>query len=123
RYGAPFLIGEQTFRSLPASSGLSVRAVDRVAAKGKTQALTLYEVLDAETDDRRRAKEATRSLLDGAMTCYFARDFTGATALLADARDIDVKDPVLAIIADRCAGYAVTAPPDQWSGAESLDFK
>ncbi|MEO7042042.1 MAG: adenylate/guanylate cyclase domain-containing protein, partial [Gemmatimonadaceae bacterium] len=123
RYGAPFLIGEQTFRSLPESSGFSVRAVDRVAAKGKVQAMTLYEVLDAETAERRSAKEATRSLLEGAMALYFARDFTGAGELLADARGIDVRDPVLALLGDRCERYAAAAPPDYWRGAESLDFK
>jgi predicted ATPase/class 3 adenylate cyclase len=123
RYGAPFLIGEQTYRSLPASSGFSVRAVDRVAAKGKVQAMTLYEVLDAETDERRSAKESTRSMLDGAMTLYFARDFSGAGKTLAYAREMDVRDPVLAILGERCERYAITPPPDYWHGAESLDFK
>ena len=123
RYGVPFLIGEQTFQSLAGAAGLSVRAVDRVTAKGKAQALTLYEVLDAETDERRAAKQATQPLLDAAMTHYFARDFVAAARRLAQARALDPHDRVLRILDERCARYAVAPPADDWQGAEPLDFK
>ena len=56
RYGTPFLIGEHTYASLDVPHRFSLRMVDRVAAKGKKKAVSLYEVLDAETPGRRLAK-------------------------------------------------------------------
>jgi hypothetical protein len=122
-YGAPLLIGEQTFAGLSAPSRFSIRPVDRVAAKGKLQAITLYEVLDGETPGRRAAKESTRDLLERAMERYFAHDFAGACGLLTTARAADPDDGVLAVLAERTRSYADTPPPISWQGVETLTDK
>ena len=102
RYGTRFLVGEQTQRLLQDTGRFTLRAVDRVAAKGKAQAMTLYEVLDAEEPGRRASKEATRALLDEARATYAERRFTESGRVLSEARRIDPNDAVLAILADRC---------------------
>jgi predicted ATPase/class 3 adenylate cyclase/tRNA A-37 threonylcarbamoyl transferase component Bud32 len=122
-YNAPLLIGEQTHDGLSAPERFSMRPVDRVAAKGKLQAITLYEVLDGETSDRRAAKERTRELLEQGMERYFARDFAGAHVVLASARAIDPEDCVLAMLAERARGYAAAPPSTDWQGVETLHEK
>jgi hypothetical protein len=122
RYAAPLLIGEHTFRSLREPGRFSIRLVDRVAAKGKQLAVSLYEVLDAESAGRRSAKESTRGLLDQAMALYLAGDFRPARDTVAKARAIDPADPVLGLLFERCARYAAKAPVG-WLGFEQFDEK
>lgn len=123
RYGVRFLIGEQTQRAVAASGRFALRPVDRVAAKGKVRAITLYEVLDAEPPDRRAAKEATRDLFDRATSLYVARDFAAALELLAEAQRIDPQDAVLHVLAARCERLRLQPPPADWDGAEALESK
>jgi class 3 adenylate cyclase len=123
RYGARLLVGEQTHRLLQQSGRFSVRAVDRVAAKGKAQAMTLYEVLDAEEPVRRELKEATRARLDEARALYSDRAFGEARRLLNELRAVDPNDGVLSVLAERCRRYELDPPPVGWNGVEALDSK
>jgi class 3 adenylate cyclase len=122
-YRAPFLIGEQTYTGLSDPGRFDIRMVDRVAAKGKVQAVTLYEVLDGETAARRAAKESTRSLLERGLQLYFDRDFEGASRVLGHARTLDPQDGVLAVLAERALRYNLEPPPPQWQGFETLTHK
>ena len=123
RYGARFLIGEETRRRLGDDARFTLRAVDRVAAVGKAQAMTLYEVLDAEEPARRAAKEATIALLDEARELYARARFADAGRVIADARAIDSHDAVLDVLAARCSRYELDPPPPEWQGVEALDSK
>ena len=114
------LIGERTYRSLRTPERFSLRRIDRVAAKGKEQAITLYEVLDAESPERRRAKLSTREILENVLECYFAREFGLAVELLERARSLDPQDTVLVLLAERCTRYAAKPPPPEWQGFETL---
>jgi len=105
------------------AESFTMRAVDRVAAKGKAQAMTLYEVLDAEDPARRAAKEATRSMLDEARSLYAERKFSESRRLLAEARVRDPHDAVLTVLADRCRRYENDPPPADWQGVEALASK
>jgi predicted ATPase/class 3 adenylate cyclase len=122
-YRAPFLIGQNTFEGLQAADSFSIRMIDRVAVKGKKGAIELYEVLDAETPERRAAKEATRAGLARAMECYFARGFEEAHALFRALRSLDPEDAVLSLFSERAARYAEEPPPPTWQGVERLMFK
>ena len=123
RYVAPLLLGEDTYRALKQPERFSIRAIDRVAAKGKMQAITLYEVLDGETAGHRARKESTRELLDRGRQLYLARDFAAATRAFADARVLDPDDPVLTILDQRARAFAQTPPPTEWQGVETLTEK
>jgi class 3 adenylate cyclase len=123
RYGARFLVGEQTHRLLEQGGRFSMRAVDRVAAKGKANAMTLYEVLDAEEPARRDAKESTRVRLEEARALYVDRAFGESRRLLLEARSLDPNDGVLSVLAERCKRYELEPPPADWQGVEALDSK
>jgi len=122
-YRAPFLIGERTYDILSGGEDLSIRMVDRVAVKGTVRAIAIYEVLDAETPERREAKESTRDLLAEAMDTYFDRKFDDALAMFSEALRIDGDDAVSALFAERSERYAAEPPPESWQGFESLDHK
>ena len=123
RYGAPMLIGESTYRKLPDPSVFSIRMVDRVAVKGKNKAGTVYEVIDAETDERRKAKEATKASVTEALKRYYERDFTGALGLFAEAKGKMQDDLVPTAFFRRCLRFIENPPPEEWEGVEVLTEK
>ncbi len=122
-YSATLLIGEHTYRSLEDPNTFSVRLVDRVAVKGKAKAVELYEVLDAEKEDRRHAKEASRPILAAGMEAYYSRHFKKALGLFKEAMSRDSHDPVFPLFAARCTRYLETPPPGDWQGYEQLHQK
>lgn len=122
-YEAQFLIGENTYTSLENPGNFSIRMVDYVAVKGKDTAIRLYEVLDAEEDSRRRAKEATREELATGMDAYFNRDFSSALTIFNSLIKSDSKDTVPSIFAQRCEQYMKGTLPEGWKGYEKLVSK
>ncbi|HSF45014.1 MAG TPA: adenylate/guanylate cyclase domain-containing protein, partial [Chitinophagaceae bacterium] len=122
-YDAQCLISEQTYGSLENQNAFSMRLVDRVAVKGKGLAVKLYEILDAEPDERRRVKEGTRDLLADAMEHYYARRFIQANKMFTYGMQEDPLDPVFALFASRSHRYTNEPPPTDWQGFEKLERK
>jgi class 3 adenylate cyclase len=122
-YDAQCLISEQTYQSLEDQNAFSIRFVDRVAVKGKGMAVRLYEILDAEPDERRRSKEATRDLLAEAMENYYARNFEEANKMFTKGMQADPLDPVFSLFASRSSRYSDLPPSEDWQGFEKLERK
>jgi hypothetical protein len=122
-YEAQCLIGENTYNALQDRDAFSVRMVDRVAVKGKHVAVSLFEVLNAEEDDRRKAKEASRTLLADAIELYYERRFAEASALFNRGKLADPLDNVFSIFALRSESYTKEPPPEDWQGFEKLKTK
>ncbi len=122
-YGAQFLIGENTHRSLEHPEKYSIRMVDRVAVKGKALAVRLYEILDAEEPDRKEAKESTKEFLERGMEAYFKREFASAQGLFSKGMEKDPEDPVFGMFFHRSQRYLKNPPPEDWGGYESLGAK
>jgi len=122
-YGVPFLIGDGTHERLEHPERFAMRMVDRVSVKGKEQAVTLYEVIDANDARQNDAKRATRVLLDTAWAHYLARDFATASDALREAMNTDPADQVLALLHRRSERYRCSPPPEDWNGTENLQHK
>lgn len=122
-YRAQFLIGEDTFNGLDMKQSFSLRLVDRVAVKGKGKAVRLYEVLDAETEERRTKKEVTREILEAGMKEYYDRNFSKALQFFEEGIQADQEDPVFSIFAERSKNYSLNLPGEDWQGFEKLTSK
>ena len=93
-----------------AGEELVFRLVDRVAVKGKTQGVEVYELLGmrGECDDA----TATGRAYEEALEAYFARDFARARDLLA----VIGNDPPSRVMLARCKSMLADPPPDDWDG-------
>jgi class 3 adenylate cyclase len=120
-YGGRLLIGEQTYSRLD-KNAYAIRLVDRVAVKGKSAEVDLYEVIDAESAERRAAKFATREAVKAAMNEYFQGRFKSALALFARIHTEDPDDAVPAHFIDRCSRHLQEAAPRRgnWQETEKL---
>lgn len=87
------------------------RRVDRVAVKGKTTGIDVYELLGAKDDHIPNLASARR--YEAAFEAYLARDFEGALAIVGPQRD---EDPPSAVLAERCKDLCTNPPPPEWTG-------
>ena len=122
-FGATVLISDNTVRALSADAAFALRELDTVRAQGNRQAVTIFEVIDAEPDAALRAhKLATRETYATALRAYRQGDFVEAhttlSALLQGAPDHRPAQR-LATLAQALA----TAPPPAWDGVTPLTSK
>jgi class 3 adenylate cyclase len=120
-YRARLLISEYTLRSLDKPNAFAIRMVDRVEVKGKHVGVKLYEVIDAETPERRAIKLATHASLRAAMESYFAREFKAARKVFERLCSQSPDDSVPVLFAKRCERYLRVPPSLEWNGFEKLD--
>jgi len=87
------------------------RLVDRVAVKGKTKPVRVYELLGASgrVSD---AKERTARTYERALEAYFQREFAMAQSLLVGQRD----DGPSAVLYARCEAMRERPPSEAWDG-------
>ncbi|WP_338871315.1 adenylate/guanylate cyclase domain-containing protein [Myxococcus stipitatus] len=116
-YGSVIMIGPRTYEL--AREHIEVRELDRVRVAGKTEAVTVYELL-ALKGGLDAHKRATVERYQEALALYREARFDEAAsrleALKADAPD---DGPTRALL-ERCHKYAKAPPPD-FDGVASLD--
>ncbi|MBN8611521.1 MAG: AAA family ATPase [Deltaproteobacteria bacterium] len=120
RYGAAAIIGDATWRGLAHPERFTARPIDRVIVKGAETPVTLYEILDAETDDVREAKERTRVHWQRALEAYWSRDFETSLELCGECMALSPRDRLPMMLANRCTRFQHEPPPEGWTGVERL---
>jgi adenylate cyclase len=108
QYGVAVLASEAIVEQ--AGDDFVFRLIDRVAVKGRVEAVRVYELLGARghCDDA----VACASVYERALEAYFARDFEGARTLLASLPD----DPPSRVLSSRCEAMVARPPPEDWNG-------
>jgi adenylate cyclase len=102
QYGVVTLVSEAIMRA--AGEGFSFRVIDKVAVKGKKQAVLVYELLEEPRPELAAYEEA--------FAAYLGRDFARARELLHHLPD----DPPSRILAARCEAMLGDSPPPDWDG-------
>ena len=116
-YGTVIMIGARTYEL--AREHIEVRELDRVRVAGKTEAVTVYELLALKGGVDARTRE-TVTRYHAALALYREARFAEAAAVLEARRAEDPDDgPTHALLA-RCQRYAQTPPPD-FDGVANLD--
>ena len=116
QYGVVTLVSEAIVAE--AKDEFVFRRIDRVAVKGKTTGIDVYELLGAKGDDIDGLERARR--YEEAFDAYLARDFDRAITLIEPhAAD----DPPSAVLAERCRLLAENPPPASWTGVHVASSK
>jgi len=122
-YGATLLISGETYSRLKDVSQYAIRIIDRVKVKGKSQAVTVYEVLDGEVSPIREMKMKTLDDFEQGMTYYYQKQFKQAAHCFQQILDISVEDKAAQIYLKRCEHFQKGGVPDDWDGIEALESK
>jgi adenylate cyclase len=96
------------------AKGFLFRHLDRVAVKGKSQSLDIYELVGDFTMPVPRCV----AVYEQALQAWFEGDFQGALALV----ETEPGDPASVFLASRCRGY-LASPPVDWNGVYAFASK
>ena len=108
QYGTSIIASEMIVEKC--GGDFAFRLLDRVAVKGKSEAIRIYELLGraGEADERHGMVAA----YEKAFAVYVARDFAGAMAILARQTD----DAPSARLLERCREFQQEPPSEDWDG-------
>ena len=101
-YGVSLLITQETFLRLENPSEYAIRTLDTVKVKGKSEAVTVYEVFDADPPAIKEGKLATLQLFAEALAIYSEGKFAEAGRLFAECWHQNQGDGVAKIYWERC---------------------
>ncbi len=123
RYGASLLVTEFTRARMRDPAAYAMRAIDRVRVRGRAEAVTVYEVLDALDDTARARRAATGAAFAAAWEAYRRGDMAVAGRGFGEVLGRDPGDGAALLFRGRCERYAATGVPDGWDGVEALTEK
>jgi len=112
-YGTKILVSENTHAAI--GDEFVCREIDCVRVKGKTQPVTVYELLCRRTEDAGGRAAQMAGAFTQAFMAYRQRRFDDAIALL-EAVSPNGSDPAVLKFIDRCRSLVAAPPPPEWDG-------
>ncbi|MBE9185772.1 response regulator [Microcoleus sp. LEGE 07076] len=117
-YGARILVSGAIIDRLNEPEKYKYRFVDRVAVKGKTNAVSVFEIYDTETEKSIVLKQQTADIFQEALNFYYQQKFVAAQKMFHDILQINPDDRVAKLYFKRSRKYRMYGTPDGWSGVE-----
>jgi len=107
-YGVALLITHPTYSRLKNPSQYAIRTLDTVKVKGKSEAVTIYEVFDADTPEIKAGKLATLELFAEALAIYSEGNVAEAARLFSECWRQNQGDRAAKIYWERCQSGLAT---------------
>ncbi|MGB3513743.1 MAG: adenylate/guanylate cyclase domain-containing protein, partial [Microcoleaceae cyanobacterium] len=101
-YGVSLLITDRTWQNLNNSLAYDLRFVDKVRAKGKAKAVSLFEIFSADPPELRDVKNATKEKFERAVLLYHQELFLEAAALFQECLEYGEGDRAPRKYLERC---------------------
>jgi adenylate cyclase len=124
-YDTGMIISESTFLKARCREDMKYeyRFLDIVFVHGKHTAVSLYEILDADTDQVTNPKIRTRKSFELGVKLYKARRFAEALKVFTAIQKENPADAAARIYSRRCADYMDRELPANWNGAVDILHK
>ncbi|MEG3841496.1 guanylate cyclase, partial [Microcoleus sp. herbarium14] len=122
-YGAGILVSGAIIDRLDEPEKYKYRFVDRVKVKGKTNAVSVFEIYDAETENSIVLKQQTAEVFQEALNFYYQQRFVAAQKVFQNILQINPDDRVAMLYFKRSRKYRMYGAPDGWSGVEAWTQK
>ena len=121
QYGASILISAYTLKALKGT--YRIRQVDKVIVKGKTQPVSVYEVLDYHSEKSfPNIIEALGKFNDG-VEYYMEAKWDSAIKMFGEALRLNPKDKCSEMYIDRCKNLKERPPQGKWDGVWIMTSK
>jgi class 3 adenylate cyclase len=101
-YGVDILVSEDARAAMVDASAFEMREIDHVRVRGKTQAVRLYEVFNADPPALREGKVATKSQFEEALAALYGHRTADARALFEECLRRCPQDKAAHLHAERC---------------------
>ncbi|MGB0560869.1 MAG: GAF domain-containing protein [Spirulinaceae cyanobacterium] len=121
-YGCDIIISESTYQACGGSDRLRVRELDQVRVKGKSQAVTVYELINYQGIKLPATTLEFLDIYQQARRYYLEQQFQLAQDLFERAQHLHPDDKTVYLYRQRCAQY-VERPPAEWDGVYVMTTK
>ncbi|MBE7439726.1 MAG: adenylate/guanylate cyclase domain-containing protein [Spirochaetales bacterium] len=122
-YGAHILITGATLERIPDHSKYHTRLLDKVKVKGKSEPVSVIEVLDGAPQEEVSLKIETRQDFEKALQWYLKPDFHQARLAFEKVLAINPNDVAARLFASRCAYFEEHGVPPDWAGVVAMESK
>ncbi len=123
-YGAEILISGKLFNQLPDKNKYQYRIIDTVIVKGRSEPVTLIEILDQRTTKNYNLKIETKPKLVDAIKLYREKSTEDALNIFKElSTDSQGNDNVYEIYIERCNKLLTEGIPENFTGVEKLENK
>lgn len=122
-YGVSMLISGQTLEYLSNPGQYQIRFLDRAIVKGRNEPITVYEVLDAETEENRLLKRQTQPLFEQGIECYREAKFNEAKRHFEEVLKENPHDYTAELYVGRVTKLLDRGTPKDWTDAWAFDEK
>ena len=102
QYGVSLLISQSTLSELEDPGQYSIRWIDQVQVRGKSVAMSVFEVFDADPPDIRACKLATKTQFEQAIVFYNQNNFRTAMQLFQDCLSHNPEDKAAYTYLEQC---------------------
>jgi two-component system sensor histidine kinase ChiS len=120
RYGAPVLVSEPTWSSLPDPRPFHFRFLGKAQVKGKNEATAVYELLEGDTAESRNLKMEGAEEFDRGLRQFYDRQFAEASVSFSRILKANPEDVAARLYLERAAAWITRTPPPEWDGTESF---
>ncbi|NEQ36742.1 MAG: GAF domain-containing protein [Okeania sp. SIO3I5] len=121
QYGCDIILSEFTYQLC--RDHILVRELDKVRVKGKQKAVSIYELISANSQPLDKETEEFVELYIKAREAYMKKKFSQAISYFEQAQKIKPKDGAVAIHIERSLNYIKTPPPNDWDGIHTMTTK
>jgi len=121
QYSAQILISENTFAKLRGT--YSIREIDRVVVKGKTEPVAVYEVLDYHSDETFPNMMEVVGYFKSGVKKYRQQKWESAMDTFKECLSLNPDDRLSEIYIDRCKILKKKSPGDDWDGVWVMKSK
>ncbi len=112
-YGTMLLISKNTYDSLQQPTDYAIRRIDQVIVKGKSDAVHIYEVFEADPPELCELKRQTMPLFEQGLAAYENKRIDLALPLFEECLRSCPLDQTAQIYVNRCQELQETFPPLQ----------
>lgn len=122
-YGVSMLISGQTLEHLSDRDRYQVRYLDRAIVKGRNEAIAVYEVVDAESEEIRHLKLQTQADFEQGISCYRNCNPTEAKTHFEQVLAVNSSDQTAKLYLERIEQLLEHGVPENWSEAWAFSEK
>jgi hypothetical protein len=101
-YGVSLLISQQTLANLHNPTDYCIRFIEQIKVKGKSKAVAIFEVFDADSPRLKEGKLVTKAAFEEALMLYSREFFIEAAKIFEDCLRKNPEDRVVQIYWERC---------------------
>lgn len=125
-YGASLLISGHTYyclKSMKQPLQYTIRELDLVAVKGKSEPVSVFEVMEGEESEVMQKKRATKKQFEKGVLLYREKRFHRTLHIMREILEYNPADAAAKLYLDRCKNNIQVGVPKNWRAITRLCVK